>query len=129
MKYGQIIIEKKEFETLKRIISAIPNRLDDSYRISIEKFNEELRSAKRLGENEMPPDVVRFNSRVTILDSSSREHSYQIVTPEQSDVSKSLISILAPMGLALFGYSLNDRVKWQFPGGTQILKITNIEHV
>lgn len=127
MKYGQLVIEKKEMETLKRIISSIPNRIDDSYKISIKNIMEELKSAKRVAEDEMPDDIVRFNSKVTILDSLAVERTYKIVTPEQSNISKNMISILAPMGLALFGYSLNDKVKWQFPNGIQTLKIIKIE--
>ncbi len=127
MKYGHLVIEKKEFETLKRIIGSIPNRLDSSYRISLQTFGEELQSAILLDEDEMPDDVVRFNSTVTILDSFSDERTYSIVMPSKADVSQKMISILAPMGLALFGYSLDDKIEWQFPTGKHLFKIIKVE--
>jgi len=127
MKYENLIIEVRELEKLKRIISAVPARVDASYYASISKFKQELRTATTLTEAEMPKNVVRFNSIVTIKDASQKTHRFQIVSPGESDISSQKISIIAPMGLALFGYAENDEVKWQFPGGIQLLKIVKVE--
>jgi len=127
MKYGSLIIEVRELQKLKRIITAIPARVDASYFASINKFKNELKSAKTVNESEMPNTVVRFNSTVTVSDSSENLHRYQIVTPGESNIKTGKISIVAPMGLALFGYAEKDEVKWQFPGGMQILKIIKVE--
>jgi len=127
MKYGNLIIEVRELEKLKRIIAAIPARVDASYYASINKFKKELQSVKTVTESEMPKSVIRFNSIVTVRDSSANLHRYQIVTPGESNISNGKISIIAPMGLALFGYAEKDEVKWQFPGGMQILKILKVE--
>ena len=127
MKYGKLIVEKKELLLLQQIISRIPKRIDESYRVSIERLSEELRSATVLADNEMPADVVRFNSIVTILDFKRKPHAFQIVSPEKGNIAKQKLSIIAPMGLALFGYSQDDVVKWQFPGGVQDITIMKVE--
>ena len=127
MKYGKLLIEIKEHQVLKRILSEIPKAADQSYKISMQKFQRELQSAKICAELEMPADVVRFNSEVTIKDSQSNNCKYRIVTPEHGDVAKGMVSILAPMGHALYGYAVSDVVSWQFPSGIRTITITNVE--
>ncbi|HBR53741.1 MAG TPA: transcription elongation factor GreAB, partial [Flavobacteriaceae bacterium] len=39
---------------------------------------------------------------------------------------KDKISILTPMGSALFGYSEGDTIEWDFPSGTQKIKIVAV---
>lgn len=127
MKYGNIIIETKEYDRLKEIIGSAHNKLDSTYRASVEKLLEELKGAKILGIAKMPEDVVRFNSTVTIQDPFMKIRSYEIVKPESSNVAQNKISVLAPMGLALFGYAENDEVMWQFPSGIQAIKILKVQ--
>lgn len=126
MKYGVVIIEKKEKELLNRIISMAQYYKDENYKNSIFKLNEELKNARFLKLKEMPEDVVRFNSVVTIKTPFSVSREYQIVTPEKSDIRKNKISILAPMGLALFGYAKGDTVNWQFPTGENVISIEDV---
>lgn len=126
MKYGVIIIEKKEKELLNRIISMAQYYKDESYKSSILKLSEELKNARFLSNKEMPDDVVRFNSLVSITTPFSVSREYQIVAPENSDIRQNKISILAPMGLALFGYAKGDTLKWNFPTGENIISIDDV---
>lgn len=126
MKYGVIIIEKKEKELLNHIISMAQYYKDENYKNSIFKLNEELKNARFLSLKKMPEDVVRFNSVVTISTPFNVSKEYQIVTPERSDIRKNKISILAPMGLALFGYAKGDTVKWKFPTGENSIIIEDV---
>lgn len=127
MKYGGILIEKKEYDLLRRIISMGQYPKDPTYRLSIEKLSQELATAKILAHKNMPEDVVRFNSTITIQTAPNLEKTYQLVTPEKSDIKLNRISVLAPMGLALFGYAKGDEVLWQFPSGLRTIKITGVE--
>ncbi|HSP12917.1 MAG TPA: GreA/GreB family elongation factor [Salegentibacter sp.] len=126
MKYGVIIIEKKEKELLNRIISMAQYYKDENYKISILKLSEELKNARFLSNKEMPADVIRFNSVVSISTPFSASREYQIVSPEKSDIRQNKISILAPMGLALFGYAKGDTLKWNFPTGENIISIDDV---
>ncbi|SHG71807.1 regulator of nucleoside diphosphate kinase [Salegentibacter echinorum] len=127
MKYDVIIIEKKEHELLKRIVSMAQYYKDKTYRSSIEKLSRELQHAKIVKEKDMPEDVIRFNSVVTISTPFTPKKAYQIVTPEKSNVKQNKISILAPMGLALFGYAKGDDVEWEFPSGTNNITIEDVK--
>ncbi|NJW51803.1 GreA/GreB family elongation factor [Salinimicrobium oceani] len=126
MKYGELIIEKKEFELLRQIISMSQNYRDKSYRISIEKLLTEMARAKVVSNAKMPNDVVRLNSVVAFSLPGNLQRNYRLVTPEMSNLKENRISILAPMGLALFGYAKGDEVEWQFPGGTNKIKIMDV---
>lgn len=126
MKYNKLIIEKKEYKLLKSILSMAHYYKDKSYRISIEKFSNELKVAKFVSSKNLPTDVIRFNSVVTIETPWNVKRNYQVVTPEQSDLKQNRISVLAPMGLALFGYAQGDEIEWQFPMGANTIKILEV---
>ncbi len=127
MKYGNLIVDKKELMLLQKLLTQMPKLMDQSHRVSIDRLWEELKSASVVDEGEMPDDVVRFNSRVTILDARGKQHAFQLVSPERGNIAQQKLSIIAPMGLALYGYSQDDTVHWQFPGGMQQIRITKVE--
>jgi len=126
MKYGSLILEKKEYVYIKRILNISGYVGDHEIQKSLTKFTEELKTAHILDEAEMPVDVVRLNSIVTVTSDNDWEKTIQIVQPSEKDIKHSKISILTPMGAALFGYSLNDIVRWDFPTGTKELKIIEV---
>ena len=115
MKYGGLVVEKKEYELIKKMTSNETNANDVSQKVSIGKLLGELKSAKLL------------KSVVTFVVADLFKKRFKIVAPEHSDVSKNKLSILSPMGLALFGYSEDDVVEWQFPSGPNTVKIIKVE--
>ena len=127
MKYEKVVVDKKELEILKNLFSAIPNEKDKTYRLSFEKLMGEIRKAMVLDSAAMPLDVIRLNSFVTIRTHSGTEKKFQLVTPEKSDLSQQKLSVMAPMGLALFGYAESDEVEWEFPSGLNTILITRVE--
>ncbi|PRZ23967.1 GreA/GreB family elongation factor [Flavobacterium granuli] len=126
MKYGQLIVDEREYALLMRNIESSRSQEDKIYRDSIKKLKTELLSAKIKKEGKMPEDVIRYNSVVRIRTPFNTESSYQIVTPEKSNIKQNKISILSPMGLALFGYAKGDRIVWQFPSGTNEIEIIGV---
>jgi len=126
MKYGSLILEKKEYVYIKRILNISGYSGDHEIQKSLTKFSEELKTAHILDEEEMPDDVVRLNSMVTVQSGNDWEKTLQIVQPSEKDMKTSKISILTPMGAALFGYSTEDSITWQFPNGVKELKIVEV---
>mgnify|MGYP003134145851 CR=1 FL=1 len=112
MKYGSLILEKKEFVTLKRLLNLSGNYKDASRKNSVLRLQNELESAIVSNEDEMPDDVIRFNSEVTIVSSDGWENS-----------------VLTPMGLAVMGYAKGDVIDWEFPGGAKSLKVTEVKQI
>jgi transcription elongation factor GreA len=94
---------------------------------------------KRMGELAMvnlvniPHDKVGFGATVLVFDSSKNEEiSYKLVTSEESDVTKGLISTTSPIGRALLGKKVGDMATVVTPNGKrelEVLKLTTIHDV
>jgi transcription elongation factor GreA len=93
---------------------------------------------KRMGElalvnlTNIPHDKVGFGATVTVFDSSKDEELvYKLVTSEESDVTKGLISTTSPIGRAFLNKEEGDSIKVTTPGGTrefEIIKLLTIHH-
>jgi transcription elongation factor GreA len=91
---------------------------------------------KRMGELAMvnltniPHDKVGFGSTVTVFDSSKNEElQYQLVTSEESDVSKGLISTTSPIGRALLGKEIGDVATVITPSGKRELEVLKLSTI
>jgi len=127
MKYNTIVIEKKEYVLLKRYMNLSGYYKDDTFRKSVQKLVGELDSAKIADADEMPEDVIRFNTTVTIVSKTGWHKKFQLVLPKESDVKNDKISILTPMGAAVMGYAEGDSITWEFPSGEQQLTIEKVQ--
>ena len=112
---------------LKRLVNISGYYADTTQRDSIKKLAGELEQALIRSEEDMPKDVVRFNSWITIGSQNGWHKKFQLVMPKESDVKTNKISVLAPMGLAVIGYAQGDNVTWNFPTGEQQLTILEVE--
>ena len=78
----------------------------------------------------IPHDRVAFGSTVEVFDTSKDEKiEYKLVTSEESDVSKGLISTTSPIGRALIGKQVGDVATVVTPSGNrelEVLKLTTI---
>jgi len=126
MKYGSLIIAKKEFVILKRLINLSGNFKDAVEKRSVYKLSKELETAIIQDGDEVPDDVIRFNSEITIRANDNWKYTFKLVLPTESDVSKHKISILSPMGTAVIGYAEDDKILWEFPQGMKTIKIDNV---
>ncbi|MGB2760427.1 MAG: GreA/GreB family elongation factor [Maribacter stanieri] len=127
MKYGNLVIEKKEYVVLKRLMNLSGYYKDDTLRKSVQKIVGELETAIIRDDSEMYEDVIRFNTTVTIISENGWHKKFKLVMPTDSDIKNDKISILTPMGAAVMGYSEGDSVVWEFPSGEQKLTIEKVE--
>lgn len=78
----------------------------------------------------IPKDRVAFGSTVTVYDVSKDEKlEYRLVTSEESDVNKGLISTTSPIGRSLIGKQVGDMAVVVTPSGKrelEVLKLTTI---
>ncbi|GGH01594.1 GreA/GreB family elongation factor [Silvibacterium dinghuense] len=78
----------------------------------------------------IPHDRVAFGSTVLVYDTSKDEKiEYKLVTSEESDVNKGLISTTSPIGRALIGKQVGDMAVVVTPSGKrelEVLKLTTI---
>lgn len=91
---------------------------------------------KRMGElslvnlSNIPKDKIAFGSTIKVYDSTKDEElEYKLVTSEEADVTKGLISTTSPIGRSLMGKKVGDTATVVTPNGNrelEILKLTTI---
>jgi transcription elongation factor GreA len=89
-----------------------------------------LRLLSMVDMTKIPHNKVGLGSTVTVLDTKKDEHvTYKLVTSEEADVSKGLISTTSPIGKGLLNKEVGDVAHIQSPGGVkefEILELTTI---
>lgn len=94
------------------------------------QLQKRLREWSMVDLSRIPRDRVGLGSTVVVLDTAKDEEiTYRLVTSEEADVSKGLISTTSPIGKGLLGKRVGDTVKIQIPGGAremEVLQLTTI---
>ncbi len=93
----------------------------------LEKLKTEISRAIVVTPENIPNDVITMNSTVCLEDIDAKEEEiYTLVFPEDADLAKGKISILAPIGTAMLGYKVGDTFEWDVPAGKRHLLIKKI---
>lgn len=79
-----------------------------------DRLIEEIERAELRPTNEMPEDVVTLGSEVTFRH-GDRMQTVQIVAPEDADIERKRISVLTPVGAALLGLAVGQKISWEMP--------------
>ena len=75
----------------------------------------------------IPKDRIAFGSKVVLYDvDRDVEIEYSLVTTEEADVNKGLISTTSPIGRALMGKKAGDAVTVTTPNGTREFEIRTL---
>ncbi len=78
----------------------------------------------------IPHDKVGFGSTVVVLDTDKdQELTYKLVTSEESDVVKGLISTTSPIGRALIGKEVGDTAEVTTPNGKRALEVLKLSTI
>ena len=111
--------ENAEWETAKETKAQLESR--------IRTLEEKLMSAKVVDSSEVRTDKIYFGTCAELKNLKTGDKiSFSFVAEDEADVSKSKISISSPIGKALLGHAVGDKVDVQVPAGMisfQVLKI------
>jgi transcription elongation factor GreA len=78
----------------------------------------------------IPHDRIGLGSEVVVFDTKKEEEiTYKLVTSEEADVHKGLISTSSPIGKGLLNKQVGDEVKIVIPGGTKEFEILKVKTV
>lgn len=78
----------------------------------------------------IPRDRVAFGSKVLVYDNAKDEKiEYQLVTSEESDVTKGLISTTSPIGRSLVGKQVGDMAVVVTPNGKRELEVLKLSTI
>ncbi len=97
----------------------------------IAELEDKLSRARTLDTDNIPSDKAYVFAKVTIKDiKRGFEIEYKLVPPDEADVDNDMISTKSPVGAALLGKGVGDKVEIKVPAGIleyEILKISRDE--
>ena len=80
-----------------------------------------------LNLNNLPKDRAAYGSRIVVLDlAKDTKVEYKLVTVEEADAAKGLISTTSPIGRALLGKKKGDEVKVTTPAGIKEYEVVEL---
>lgn len=106
----RLIIDERAYPRLlalaERARAQVPDLAD--------RLLEEIERADLRASAEMPEDVVTLGSEVTYRQ-DERTQTVRIVAPEDADIERRQISVLTPVGAALLGLRVGQKISWDMP--------------
>ncbi|MFC2092534.1 transcription elongation factor GreA [Bacteroidota bacterium] len=96
--------------------------------MKINKIENILSRVKVLAPEDMPDGEVFVLANVKVKDITNKEEiTYTLVSPEEADFEQDKISVVSPIGKAMLGKKVGDRIEVDVPIGKmkyEILEIT-----
>ena len=106
----RLIIDERAYPRLlalaERARAKVPELAD--------RLIEEIERADLRAGSDMPADVVTLGSEVTYRE-GDKSQTVRIVAPEEADIERRQISVLTPVGAALLGLRVGQKISWEMP--------------
>jgi regulator of nucleoside diphosphate kinase len=126
MNQRTIYITDFDLKRLRETIS-IWRRSDFSRRNDLQELEEELNRGILVMPHKIPGDVITMNSTACLMDlDTGEELIYTLVFPMDADIQQNKISVLAPIGTAMLGYSVGDTFEWEVPDGIRQFRVMEL---
>jgi len=91
------------------------------------QLHQRMADISMLNLNNLPRDRAAYGSRIVVLDvAKSVKTEYKLVTVEEADATKGLISTTSPIGRALLGKKVGDEVKVTTPAGLREYEVITL---
>jgi regulator of nucleoside diphosphate kinase len=122
----ELIVNKLDFARIKKCIGDA-RYFKSINKVEAERLIKELESAKVVEPEAIPSNVVTMNSivKMTFLN-NHKQVQFQIVYPDQANITENRISIFSPIATALIGYKVGDEIEWIVPAGLTKIRIDEI---
>ena len=92
------------------------------------QLRKRLANLSLVNLNNIPTDRIAFGSRVVLYDvDRGTEIEYKLVTSEEADVAKGLISTTSPIGRSLMGKKVGDTAKVVTPNGAREFEVRSLQ--
>ncbi len=126
MKYGSLVLEKKDFVMIKRHQHSNHYIEDYAHKDALDRLDENLAKAFVMALEEMPDDVIRMYSVVTVTSKSGWCATFQLVPPYEDAIESEKVSLQSTLGASVIGRSEGDTLKYGLPGNMMSIKITKV---
>jgi regulator of nucleoside diphosphate kinase len=126
-----MLMNRRTLSTLdhERLIAAVDQARNSwtTYAPNLNFFHAELRRGQALHPTDVPPDAITMNSRFALRDVRTNEViAYELVYPDHEAPRHGKISVLSPMGMAVFGAYVGDDVAWDSADGPVVARIERV---
>ena len=109
--YGDLS-ENSEYDEAKNEQGLVESR--------IAELEKRLKHARVIDESELSNDSISVGSHVKIKDEDGEEEEYDITGSTEADPLEGKISDESPIGAALIGHAVGDKVDVTLPNGTTV---------
>ena len=93
----------------------------------IKQLEDRIGRARVISEDEIPDDKIYILTTVVLRDLDFNEDlEYRLVSPAEADAAKNKISVSSPIGQALLGKKVGEKVAVDVPAGTINYEILEI---
>jgi regulator of nucleoside diphosphate kinase len=118
-----VIMQEEDYQLLRPLM-AKSAASDDEMSLAAE-----LGRAIVVKKDAFPKHAIRLNSRVEISDEETGlTRSLYIVMPANANIKENKVSILSPIGAALFGFRKGETVQWKVPAGLKKFRINDVQN-
>ena len=94
------------------------------------QLHQRMANLSMLNLNNLPKDRAAYGSRIVVRDvSKSAQVEYKLVTVEEADATKGLISTTSPIGRALLGKKVGDEVTVTTPAGVKEYEVVQLSTI
>jgi transcription elongation factor GreA len=93
----------------------------------IMQIRTRMSEIESIDPKKLPTDRIAYGSTVVLFDLDKEEKvTYKLVTSEESEPDKGLISTVSPIGQALMGKEEGDEIKVKTPNGWRNFEISRL---
>ena len=125
MKTGSIHITDFDLKRLKKALQSARYFGKEDKSI-LDKLEEKIQHAIVTSQKSIPPYVVTMNSQVRLRDLKNKDVTFWLVFPHEAHLKEENVSILTPIGTAMFGRKGGDTIEYQSTTGLKQLRIARI---
>jgi len=110
------------------LIAGLALRVEHRQPVVAAMLLEEIERAELHEPCSLPPDAVTLGSRVDFVDENSRElRRVTLVLPAEANIAEGRMSILTPIGAALYGLRAGSAINWpDLEGHERRITITRV---
>ncbi|MBL8170368.1 MAG: transcription elongation factor GreA [Acidobacteria bacterium] len=102
----------------------------DYVRARVRQLQQQLAKLSSLDLSKLPHGRASYGSTLVLRDlDRDEEVTYRLVTPEEADYEKGLISTSSPIGRSLLNKEEGDEVKVQTPNGVRNFEIVKLSTI
>ena len=111
------------------VVADLALRAEHRHPVVAAMLLEEIERAELHGPDTMPDGHVRLGSTVAFIDDRTHQvREVRLVLPGEANIAEGRISILTPMGAALYGLAAGHCIDWpDLNGNARPIRIVRVE--